>query len=205
MRIYLIWYKSRVEHVVVANCNTQVTTCKEVHKSTSLPGLLKLDIKRLVWGWGHFNILPIFDKGEKLPSSKIKVLSLGVKKLYNSRKHMTIDDDGVLYRVIHRHGREIRQLVLTSVWVLSSLHDECGHQGVERTSELVRSRCFWPSLFKDVTNYCKKCQRCRLSKEQFPKLKTKTMILTQQSSWTPLKLWDSISMSLSPHTSKEIH
>ena len=88
---------------------------------------------------------------------------------------MTIDEDGVLYRVVHRHGREIRQLVLPSVLknrVLSSLHDECGHQGVERTFELVRSRCFWPSLFKDVTNYCKKFQRCRLSKEQFPKLKT---------------------------------
>ena len=61
---------------------------------------------------------------------------------------MTIDEDGVLYRVVHRHGREIRQLVLPSVLknrVLSSLHDECGHQGVERTFELVRSRCFWPS------------------------------------------------------------
>ena len=91
---------------------------------------------------------------------------------------------GVLYRIVHRHGTEIKQLVLPSILknrVLTSLHDECGHQRVERTFELVRTRCFWPSLFKDVTNYCKQCQRCRLSKEHFPKLKTtmKHLVATQ--------------------------
>ena len=120
--------KSQVEHVVVANCNSQVTTSGEVHKSTSFPGLQKSDIKRLQPEDGAIStFLAIFDKGKRLSSSKIKVLSLGVKKLYNRGKYMTIDDDGVLYRVIHRHGREIRQLVLSSMLknrVLSSLHDE---------------------------------------------------------------------------------
>ena len=88
--------KSQVEHVVVANCNSQVTTSEEVHKSTSLPGLLKSDIKRLQSEDGDIStFLAIFEEGERLPSSKIKVLSLGVHKLYNSRKYMTIDEDGV--------------------------------------------------------------------------------------------------------------
>ena len=175
--------KSQVEHVVAANCNSQGATT-EVHKSTSLPGLQKEDVRRLQSEDGDISIfLPILDKGEKLPSSKIKSLPIGVKKLYNNRKYMKMED-GVLYRIVHRHGTEIKQLVLPSILknrVLTSLHDECGHQGVERTFELVRTRCFWPSLFKDVTNYCKQCQRCRLSKEHFPKLKTtmKHLIATQ--------------------------
>ena len=84
-------------------------------------------------------------------------------------------DDGVLYRVVHQNGNEVRQLVLTSILkqkVLTSLHDECGHQGLDRTFELVRSRCFWPNMYEDITTYCKQCRRCRLSKEKFPKLKT---------------------------------
>ena len=147
--------KSQVEHVVVANCNRQGATT-EVHKSTSLPGLQKEDIRRLQSEDGDISIfLPILDKGEKLPSSKIKTLPIGVKTLYNNRKYMKMED-GVLYRIVHRHGTEIKQLVLPAILknrVLTSLHDECGHQGVERTFELVRTRCFWPSLFKDVTNY----------------------------------------------------
>ena len=102
--------------MVVANCNSQVTTSEEGRKSTSLSGLQKSDIKILQSEDGDIStFLAIFDKGERLPSSQIKALSLGVKKLYNSRKYMTTDEDGVLYRVVHRHGREIRQLVLPSV------------------------------------------------------------------------------------------
>ena len=111
----------------------------------------------------------------KLPSYKIKHLTKGVRKLYNSWKHMKLDENGVLYRVVHQNGNEVRQLLLLSVLkqkVLTSLHDECGHQGLERTFELVRSRCFWPNMYEDITTYCKQCKRCRLSKEKFPKLKT---------------------------------
>ena len=36
-------------------------------------------------------------------------------------------------------------------------------------------------MYKDVTTYCKQCQRCRLSKEQFLKIKAtmKYLIATQ--------------------------
>ena len=125
--------KSQVEHVVVANCNSQGSTT-EVHKSISLPGLQKEDIRRLQSEDGDISIfLPILDKGEKLPSSKIKTLPIGVKTLYNNRKDMKMED-GVLYRIVHRHGTEIKQLVSPSILknrVLTSLHDECGQRGGE--------------------------------------------------------------------------
>lgn len=42
-------------------------------------------------------------------------------------------------------GKRIKQLVLPARYrpmVLRSLHDECGHMGVERTTELVKDRFY---------------------------------------------------------------
>ncbi len=39
--------------------------------------------------------------------------------------------------------------------VLTLLHQEHGHQGVERTTELVRQRCYWPGLTSDVVQCVK--------------------------------------------------
>ena len=164
--------KSQVENVVVTTCNSQEVT----KKSTTLPTIQKSDLKKLQEEDTVIStFLDIMASNTKLPSHRIKHLTKGVRKLYNSWKHMKLDEDGVLYRIVHQNGNEVRQLVLPSVLkqkVLTSLHDECGHQGLERTFELVRSRCFWPNMYEDITTYCKQCRRCRLSKERFPKLKT---------------------------------
>uniref|UniRef100_A0A8C6SV87 Gypsy retrotransposon integrase-like protein 1 n=1 Tax=Neogobius melanostomus TaxID=47308 RepID=A0A8C6SV87_9GOBI len=72
-------------------------------------------------------------------------------------------------------GREVQQLVLPQCLqerVLRSLHDEHGHQGVERTVQLVRSRYYWPNMYNDVEKWCRNCERCVLSKALQPKVKT---------------------------------
>jgi len=56
--------------------------------------------------------------------------------------------------------------------VLHQLHDFMGHQGIERTTQLVQARCYWPTLIADVTEYCKQCKRCQVAKEPTPKTKT---------------------------------
>ena len=64
--------KSQVEHVVVANCNSQGATT-EVHKSTSLPGLQKEDIRRLQSEDADISIfLPILDGERDCPHLKLK-------------------------------------------------------------------------------------------------------------------------------------
>ena len=45
-----------------------------------------------------------------------------------------------------------------------------GHQGYERTLALVR-RCYWPSMTNDVTNYCRRCERCVIAKAPLPKVR----------------------------------
>ena len=55
--------------------------------------------------------------------------------------------------------------------VLESLHDMAGHQGSVRTLALVRRRCYWPSMTNDVTNYCRRCERCVIAKASLPKVR----------------------------------
>ncbi|KAI5107461.1 hypothetical protein C0J45_3099, partial [Silurus meridionalis] len=62
---------------------------------------------------------------------------------------------------------EILQVLLPSVLraeVLRGLHQEHGHQGIERTTELVRQRCYWPGMSGTVARWCKECDRCQSAK-----------------------------------------
>lgn len=81
-----------------------------------------------------------------------------------------VEDNGLLYRKIWRSdgGEEIRQLVLPAplrAEVLTQLHHDHGHQGVDRTLELVRRRCFWPGMAEEVKRWCQECSRCQVAKD----------------------------------------
>ena len=74
---------------------------------------------------------------------------------------------GVLYRKRIENDSEIHQLVLPNKFccqVLSGLHDDVGHPGIERTLSLVQQRFYWPSMTKDVTTHVTNCSRCILRK-----------------------------------------
>lgn len=49
--------------------------------------------------------------------------------------------------------------------ILRSLHHECGHLSVERTSELLKDRFYWPAMANDVEQYIKTCGRCIFRKQ----------------------------------------
>ena len=42
--------------------------------------------------------------------------------------------------------------------ILESLHNEAGHQGTEKTVALIRKRCYWPGIEKDVIQWIKQCE-----------------------------------------------
>lgn len=56
--------------------------------------------------------------------------------------------------------------------MFSSLHDSHGHQGKDRTVELVKRRCYWPGMVRDVERLCRECQRCILAKAVQPKVRS---------------------------------
>lgn len=71
---------------------------------------------------------------------------------------------GLLHRRSKRPtGEEFTQLVLPKEFretVLRSLHDELGHLGIEKTTDLVRSRFFWPKMARDAEQHVKNCGEC---------------------------------------------
>ena len=87
-----------------------------------------------------------------------------------------VSKDGVLYRrIMDKHGGPIHQLLLPGLLqeeVLEDLHDNAGHQGAERTESLVRTRCYWPQMHRDITDYVKNCERCTVAKLPYFKVRT---------------------------------
>ena len=75
-----------------------------------------------------------------------------------------VETDGIVYRkVFHSKGAEkSRQLILPTALrdqVLTQLYQEHGHQGVERTTELVRQHYYWPGMASDVSRWCSDTDR----------------------------------------------
>ena len=86
---------------------------------------------------------------------------------------MLIVED-VVYREIQGDTGPIRQVLLPTALkhnVLESLHNHAGHQGVERTSSLVKTRCYWPTMQNDIEQFCKKCERCMVAKAPIPTIR----------------------------------
>ena len=97
--------------------------------------------------------------------------------------------EGVLHCRAILHGEEVQQLVLPHCFknkVLKSIHDDSGHQGLERTLELVQSWVFWPNMFKDVDTYLLNCKRCQVLKGNYVGPKTQLEFLSAKQ---PLELF----------------
>jgi transposase InsO family protein len=70
---------------------------------------------------------------------------------------------GVLYRKAVIDGETVTQLLIPSALrkeVMSSLHDNMGHVGRDRTVDLVRHRVYWPGWYKDVLSKVQNCRNC---------------------------------------------
>ena len=70
----------------------------------------------------------------------------------------------MLYRRITGKDGQTRLCVLLPIClrnqVLHYLHDLAGHQAGERTEALLRERCWFPEMSKNVQTYLSSCERC---------------------------------------------
>ena len=122
-------------------------------------------------------VIEYIKKGVCPTRTELNGLSVGIRKFLVKSNYPRLKiSHGVLYRNVSIDNERINQLVLPlslQKFVLSELHDNMGHQGIERTEGLIRSRCYWISLHNDVVEWISKCERCLISKEGFPKIKSK--------------------------------
>ena len=93
-----------------------------------------------------------------------------------SQWHRIQEDNGLLYRkTTGSDGRERRQLLLPTRLrrdLLEGNHDRCGHQGAERTEQLIRNCCWWPGMHREVKQYVSECERCAIAKGPYLSART---------------------------------
>ena len=84
--------------------------------------------------------------------------------------------DDILYRRMYSMDQGVKtclwQLVLPQQLISRALigcHDQCGHQGRDRTLSLLRERFYWPSLYRDTIEHWESCRKCLLRKSNVPK------------------------------------
>lgn len=117
-------------------------------------------------------VLAFWEQGSFPSSAERQNLSKSVLTLLRQGDRL-VKKNGVLYRRVSRPdgGEEVLQLVLPVALkrdVLTQLHQHHGHQGVERTTELIRQRCYWPGMSAEVAQWCRECERCQLAKDTQP-------------------------------------
>ena len=114
-------------------------------------------------------ILP-YVTSKKFPTKdERKVMSAGAKSLLRQLSQLHITDDGVLKRKMTDPtlGDVVCVVIPVSQrrHVIMLAHDRNGHQGAERTLQILRSRCYWPLMASDVTDACHTCERCLIAKK----------------------------------------
>ncbi len=108
---------------------------------------------------GHVvNLLEIGDEANPNPSPD----SLELKLMLKEWKRLELRN-GLLYRTRRSEDDTTYQFVAPELLrssILTCLHDDMGHMGLERTLDLVRSRFYWPKMATDVEKKIKSCGRC---------------------------------------------
>ncbi len=94
--------------------------------------------------------------------------------IYFRQWERLIIQDSILYRQRKTpDGKTLLQLILPQQFqalAMTSLHNDLGHLGFERTIDMIRSRFFWPKMAEEVKKWCEQCKRCCLRKTRPSKM-----------------------------------
>jgi hypothetical protein len=104
--------------------------------------------------------------------SVVRIENKNIQALQRQKKHLVNCDAVIHRRISYPKLGDLDQSVLLECLkdvALQGLHDKNGHQGIERTFNLIQKRCFWPHMLKDIRSYCQKCERFAVSKIPPPK------------------------------------
>ena len=128
-------------------------------------------------------------KDGKFPSKSIlyHVKSKATRKLFYQLDRLVLKQ-GVLHHLYINEDMEYHQLVLPQRLqgrVLRSVHDDMGHQGLERTLELLRERVYWPMMANDTAQWVSHCTCCQVAQGTYTDPKPK---IGQLESNNPLDL-----------------
>ena len=109
-------------------------------------------------------------KGKQPTKAAIyQVHSKNTRQLMYQFHRLTLKDV-VLHHLYIHNDVEYHQLVLPQRYhkkILQSLHNDLGHQGINRTLDLLRERVYWPTMTQDASSWVEWCRRCQVAKGDY--------------------------------------
>ena len=109
-------------------------------------------------------------EGKTPPKSVLyKTRSKTLRKLFHQFERLILKKE-FLHRLYISEDMEYHQLVLPKKFhskILRSVHDDMGHQGLEKTMELLRERVYWPTMAVDTSNWVSQCSHCQVAKGNY--------------------------------------
>ena len=120
-------------------------------------------------------VLPLVSEERKLEKKDLKRTDPCACALVRQLDRLDLDK-GILYgRIMDPTLGLTKQIVVPDSLqgtLLQLSHEKHGHQGPDRTFQLLRRRAFWPHMNLDAEEWCQHCERCQISKQ--PSVKTHT-------------------------------
>ena len=117
------------------------------------------------------DVLPVLQSvrtGSLPPKHERLKMSVVSKTLLQHWTKLSFKDGLLVKQYKGPLGEDVFQLVMPKSFQSSALkmaHDENGHQGQQRTLEILQRRCYWPSMATDVAHHCLSCTRCQVAKK----------------------------------------
>uniref|UniRef100_A0A3P9I2U1 Gypsy retrotransposon integrase-like protein 1 n=1 Tax=Oryzias latipes TaxID=8090 RepID=A0A3P9I2U1_ORYLA len=140
----------------------------------TLPSYRKTELQMFQSSDPTLKVLKQFwDRKQKPSFQERQTLHTSVRSLLKQWSRL-VEKDGLLYREVKDVNlgpcHQLLLPVCLKEKVLTSVHNQMGHQGIERTLALLKQRCFWGGMHEDVEQWVKNCQRCILTKLPQPKV-----------------------------------
>ena len=148
-------------------------------------------------------VVNMLESGNKASPSLLPD-SLELKLMLKEWKRLELKN-GLLYRTRLSEGDTTYQFVVPKSLkstILTCLHDDMGHMGLDRTIDLVRSRFYWPKMAMDVENKIKSCGRC--VRRKTPPEKSAPLVNIQTSRPMELVCMDYLSLEPDSSNTKDI-
>jgi transposase InsO family protein len=139
-----------------------------VQTATSLPTVSKTEVKEMQHEDATISPILCFWKQRQKPPLSFRKKQSKITQLLIRQWDRLVDAEGVLYRRVKDPDLGyLQQLLLPQKLkdhILKGYHDEQGHQGVERTTLLIRKKCYWPRMDQDIRKWINTCERCMMAK-----------------------------------------
>lgn len=85
-----------------------------------------------------------------------------LKEIEQTLKQYEKDNEGYLYYIDNKGRRRLIVPKENRIKIMEAYHDTPfgGHQGIDRTTDIIKERYYWKNMDKDIENYVQTCKKC---------------------------------------------